>query len=211
MRVLLLEDDVAEALAIEAALGHRHDIRTVATATDATRQLRLGDWRPEVLVTDLGLPDAEGELVLELLREAAPDLPVIIGSSASVHLLARQLGMLAEETAGEDSGPGVPPEPITALAGTAGSTVFPLGRVMIEIDRVAARAADAAVSRAVDELMVRLGLDDHEGVRLAVRLARGWEAAKAKFLSALATGIASALLLALGAGIIAMLRSAPSK
>ena len=67
------------------------------------------------------------------------------------------------------------------------------------------------VSRAVDELMARLGFDDTEGVRLAVRLARGWEAAKARFVSALATGIASALLVAIGAGIIAMLRQNSTK
>ncbi len=73
------------------------------------------------------------------------------------------------------------------------------------------QAAETVVSRAVDQLMARLGFDDTEGVRLAVRLARGWEAAKARFVSALATGIASALLVAIGAGIIAMLRQNSTK
>ena len=75
-----------------------------------------------------------------------------------------------------------------------------------EIDRVTRQAADAAVSRAIDELLDRLGFGDEEGQRMAIRLARGWEAAKIRFVSAVTTGLASAFLLAIGAGIVAMVR-----
>ena len=80
-----------------------------------------------------------------------------------------------------------------------------------EIDRVTREAADTAVSHAIDELLERLGLSDEEGLRMAIRLARGWEAAKARFVSTVTTGLASALLLALGAGIVAMMRHSGSK
>ncbi len=46
---------------------------------------------------------------------------------------------------------------------------------------------------------------------MAIRLARGWEAAKSRFVSAVTTGLASALLLAIGAGIVAVLRHGGSK
>jgi hypothetical protein len=46
---------------------------------------------------------------------------------------------------------------------------------------------------------------------MAIRLARGWEAAKLRFFSAVATGIGSAFLLALGAGLVAMLRENAGK
>ena len=46
---------------------------------------------------------------------------------------------------------------------------------------------------------------------MAIRLARGWEAAKIRFVSALTTGLASAFLLAIGAGIVAMLRQGGPK
>ena len=80
-----------------------------------------------------------------------------------------------------------------------------------EVDRVTRQAADAAVQRAIDELLDRLGLGDEEGLRMAIRLARGWEAAKTGFVSALTTGLASAVLLAIGAGIVAMVRHGGSK
>jgi hypothetical protein len=67
------------------------------------------------------------------------------------------------------------------------------------------------VSRAIDELLDRLGLSDEEGLRMAIRLARGWEAAKMRFISTVTTGLASAFLLAIGAGIVAMVRHGGSK
>src|ERR1041384_300788 len=73
-----------------------------------------------------------------------------------------------------------------------------------EIDRVAREVVDNAVSLAIDRLIDRLGPEDEEGLRMAVRLARGWESAKLKFFSAIATGLGSALLLALGAGLVAI-------
>ena len=72
---------------------------------------------------------------------------------------------------------------------------------------MAREAADAAVTRAVD----RLDLDDEEGLKMAVRLARGWEAAKLCFFSAIATGLGTALLVALGAGLVTMLRQNAAK
>jgi hypothetical protein len=80
-----------------------------------------------------------------------------------------------------------------------------------EIDRVAREVVDSAVSLAVDGLIDRLGLEDEEGLRMAIRLARGWEAAKLKFFSAIATGLGSALLLAVGAGLVAVLRQNTTK
>ena len=76
---------------------------------------------------------------------------------------------------------------------------------------MARRAAEIAVSQAMRRLLERLGLEDEEGVRMAVRLARGWEAAKSRFLGTLVTGVASAALLALGAGLAAMIRTGAAR
>jgi len=46
---------------------------------------------------------------------------------------------------------------------------------------------------------------------MAVRLARGWDAAKARFTAAIAAGLGSALLLAVGAGVVAIVRNQGSK
>ena len=47
-----------------------------------------------------------------------------------------------------------------------------------------------------------VGLGDEEGLRMAIRLARRWEAAKIRFVSAVTTGLASAFLLISSAGMM---------
>ncbi len=212
MRVLLVEDDVADALLVEEALGPHHDVRTIASVQDGLRQLAGDDWRPDVIVVDLEWDDGETRSALESLRAAVPEIPVLLSAAGLIDALSRQRAPAV------GIGPmGAPAELVLlrALARQQQSFNRVISgqrvQIMAEIEKVAMQAAETVVSRAVDELMARLGFDDTEGVRLAVRLARGWEAAKARFVSALATGIASALLVAIGAGIIAMLRQNSTK
>jgi hypothetical protein len=83
--------------------------------------------------------------------------------------------------------------------------------LLAEIDKATRVVVELAVDRALERLIERLGLEDEEGLRMAIRLARGWEAAKLKFFSAVATGLGTAFLLALGAGIMTMLRDNATK
>ncbi len=212
MRVLLVENDVADALLLEEALGPHHDVRTISGLRDGLRRLVTDEWRPDVIVVDPGRDDGESAADLESLRATVPEIPILLSAAGLIDALGRQRGLLA------DMAPIGAPEEIVLLRALAEqqrsfNRIIATQRmqIMAEIEKVAIQAAETVVSRAVDQLMARLGFDDTEGVRLAVRLARGWEAAKARFVSALATGIASALLVALGAGIIAMLRQNSTK
>jgi serine phosphatase RsbU (regulator of sigma subunit) len=78
LRVLLVEDDDGDAFLFEELL-HDADLEVAVvrerTVADAASQLP-GDVACVVL--DLGLPDADGLAALHRLREAAPDVPMLV-------------------------------------------------------------------------------------------------------------------------------------
>jgi DNA-binding NarL/FixJ family response regulator len=212
LRLLLCEVDTVKARGLERALGSRFDLRVVATLADAERELEGTDWRPELIVTTAELPDGRGAVTLERLSLLAGTTPILLSSGVAHDILRRQIESIARAGSRERQ------DSLTVLRTVIQqqqlvhqSIATSRAQILAELERMADGAAEVAVSRAVEKLMARLGLDDAEGVRLAVRLARAWEAAKAKFVSALATGIASAFLLALGAGFVALLKGGSSK
>lgn len=77
--VLVIEDDqrIREALAF-ALVDAGHAVRTEGRGSDA-----LGvvvEWRPDVVVLDLGLPDLDGVDVLRMVRSVS-DVPVIVATA----------------------------------------------------------------------------------------------------------------------------------
>lgn len=76
--VLVVEDDarMREAM-VRALVAHGHVVRGDATGADALRD--VVDWRPDVVVLDLGLPDLDGEVLLPMLR-AVSDVPVVVAT-----------------------------------------------------------------------------------------------------------------------------------
>jgi DNA-binding response OmpR family regulator len=77
--VLVIEDDqrIREALA-SGLSGSGHAVRTEAIG--AAGLTAAVDWRPEVIVLDLGLPDLDGADVLRMLRGVS-DVPVIVATA----------------------------------------------------------------------------------------------------------------------------------
>ncbi|HKA85127.1 MAG TPA: response regulator transcription factor [Acidimicrobiales bacterium] len=77
--VLVIEDDqrIREALA-SGLSGSGHAVRTEGTGAAALTA--AVDWRPEVIVLDLGLPDLDGADVLRMLRGVS-DVPVIVATA----------------------------------------------------------------------------------------------------------------------------------
>ena len=219
MRVLLLEDGPIEALAMQRELAGRHDVRVVPTLADALAALASPAWRPDVVLADLGPHDTDAVRVLETLQAAAGAIPVVVSAGGITEALRRHLDALGAAIAVPFHDRGSSLSLLKAVIGhqeilqhaVVPPPPPPRADFAAEIDRAARLAADAAVARAIDQLVDRLGLDDEEGLRMAIRLARGWDAAKGRFLSAVATGIGSAFLLALGAGLVAMLRDNAGK
>ena len=211
MRVLVVEVDTVEALAIQRELGARFELRVVGTLAEALGALAKTSWRPDVILANPRLPDSDGLTTLRAIQDAAAGTPIIVRTGALTDGMRRQLealgGMMAPDGL---SGAGAARNGQLLHAGAQSLMAYRI-ETIAEVDRVTRQAADAAVQRAIDELLDRLGLGDEEGLRMAIRLARGWEAAKTGFVSALTTGLASAVLLAIGAGIVAMVRHGGSK
>jgi CheY-like chemotaxis protein len=211
LRVLVIEENTVEALGIQRELGGRFDLRVAATLSEALAVLAKSAWHPDVILANPTLPDSEGLATLRALQDGAGGIPIVVTTGAVTEGVRRQLDALVGIAGGDRLA-----SPLVTRAGflhhaNAQSLMAYRIETIAEIDRVTRQAADAAVSRAIDELLDRLGLGDEEGLRMAVRLARGWEAAKMRFVSAVTTGLASAFLLALGAGIVAMMRHGGSK
>ena len=78
LRVLLVEDNAMVRFSLEAMLsdlGH-----AVVTAGDAAGAIGLAESDPDVLVTDLGLPDLDGLTLAARLRARQPSLRVVVAS-----------------------------------------------------------------------------------------------------------------------------------
>jgi DNA-binding NtrC family response regulator len=202
VRVLLIEDDAVDARAIRRALGERHEIRTLGTLGEAITLIRGQGWRPEVIVADLNLPDSEGPATVEALQDAAIGTPVIVSTGVVSETLRRHVDALgAVRLHDKHDGYALLRAVVHQQETVQRRVAAARSDLLAEIEKVARRAAETAVAQTTQQLLERVGLEDGEGVRFAVRLARGWELAKARFLAALATGIASAILLALATGI----------
>jgi DNA-binding response OmpR family regulator len=77
--VLVVEDDQHIRDALARGLSEAgHAVRTVPTGAAAL--MAVVDWRPEVVVLDLGLPDIDGTDVLGMLRGVS-DVPVIVATA----------------------------------------------------------------------------------------------------------------------------------
>ncbi|NDC39489.1 MAG: response regulator, partial [Proteobacteria bacterium] len=84
-RVLLVEDDPSHALLIKRSLrGLAEEVQHVVTLAAASQALH--EAVPDLIVTDLHLPDADSQGPLPILLQQAPQTPVIVlTSSTSLH------------------------------------------------------------------------------------------------------------------------------
>lgn len=77
MHILLIEDDPLVASGISAGLRlHAMTVDQAGSATAA--QAAIDSGHVDLIVLDLGLPDEDGMLLLERLRRAGHDMPILI-------------------------------------------------------------------------------------------------------------------------------------
>lgn len=205
MRVLLLTSDTERAGQLRRRLAAEHEVRAAGSLAEALLDLVQPFDRPDLIVTDLDLPDAQGWSMLRSVQDAALGTPILVCDPLD-SAFAVQVETIARLSVANGRG-----------GQTTDAVVFEQHRVrqvaavrdaewQLAVEEASQRAAQLAAERAVREALERLDCGDPEGLRLAVRLARGWESMKSRFLAGVATGLAGTLLVALGAGIVALLR-----
>lgn len=79
LSVLLVEDDRADAILVEELIADAAaDIECVWVPSASDAEARLALMRPDCVLLDLNLPDANGIAVLERIRNADPNLPIVV-------------------------------------------------------------------------------------------------------------------------------------
>jgi two-component system, OmpR family, KDP operon response regulator KdpE len=76
-RVLVVDDEVEMQRALRTGLGyHDFDVKAVGSGEDAIRE--AAQWRPDVILLDLGLPGMDGFATLRALRPATRAAVIVV-------------------------------------------------------------------------------------------------------------------------------------
>lgn len=95
-RILIIEDDEAfRAILKEALEGAGHSVAEAATGRKAISMIRTDP--PEVVLTDLVMPDQDGIGVILMIRDEFPNTPFVAMSGSSINAglylnMAKKLG-----------------------------------------------------------------------------------------------------------------------
>lgn len=199
---MLVLDPSSESAWLERELGRRHEIRRAEAWAEVVRLLDGEAWSPDLAVLSVEQAEQGGGELIALLRERVGEVPLVL-TAGGRDAVRRQIEALATPSGGRRDG--LLRQVLLENRALNQTIASNRSELLAEIDVVARRAAEQAVQRAVERLMGRLGLDDDEGVRTAIRLARAYEEARSRFWQAITTGLASGLLVALAWGIWTML------
>ena len=178
--MLLIEDDhhVREAMT-RVLVAHGHTVRADANGTDGLRD--IVDWRPDVVVLDLGLPDIDGSVLLPMLR-AVSEVPVIIATVRDDEAeIVRLLDAGADEYitkpfSGEQLDARVRAVLRRAQANSTDADVIEVGEIRIDERRRIATLAGAPLELSRKEFDLLAHLARHAGEVVSKRdlLARVW-------------------------------------
>ena len=93
LKVLILEDNADDAeLMVRALRSAGLDLESMRVDSRASFEAALGDYRPDLVLSDYNLPSYNGRSAVEYAQQKYPDLPVVmvtgaLGEEAAVELL----------------------------------------------------------------------------------------------------------------------------
>lgn len=179
--VLVIEDDqrIREAVARSLTDGG-HAVRTEARGSDALSV--VVDWRPDVVVLDLGLPDLDGTDVLRMVRSVST-VPVIVATARDDEAeIIRVLDAGADDYVIKPYSAAQLDARIRAVLrrgvapGTEGPSAIAVGDLLIDPERRAATLAGVALdlTRLEFDLLAHLARRSPEVVPRRELLAEVW-------------------------------------
>ena len=100
-RRILLIDDSEITLAMEKAVLEARGYEVVATSTLVEFERTLQSWRPDLILTDIHMPEAKGTDICRTLKNeyGTQDIPIVLFSS----LPDDELAQLAEQAGADGS------------------------------------------------------------------------------------------------------------
>lgn len=167
LKILILEDnnDLREGWVIFFE-SHGHSVRAITLAEELLAA--SAEFRPDVYVIDLNLPDADGLNVVKRLRAVHPNIPVVITTART------QIG---DKVLGYDSGADIyftkPVDPqellagITALARRRHSPTSSENTLYLKLDRNQLRGPASTVALTPSEVTLLVSLIKAVGQPLA--------------------------------------------
>jgi DNA-binding response OmpR family regulator len=86
-KVLVVEDELALQRLIARALERAgYEVRTARLGHDAVTLLEAEQWTPDLVLTDLGLPDMNGLALLRWCRDRGSHVPFVLSTGDSALL-----------------------------------------------------------------------------------------------------------------------------
>jgi DNA-binding NtrC family response regulator len=74
---MVVDDDIETLALLREIVGKEgYEVETAEDAETALR--RLGEWKPELVITDIHMPGMDGLALLAVVREQEPDIPVVL-------------------------------------------------------------------------------------------------------------------------------------
>jgi CheY-like chemotaxis protein len=88
-RVLIVDDEVEVTDVLQVMLGRLGYVTAVAGSGAAALRLQA-DYRPDVVLLDLALPEMSGDVIMQRLRQADPRLPFVVMTGDPDHEVAHR-------------------------------------------------------------------------------------------------------------------------
>src|SRR5438874_2677958 len=98
MRLLVVDDDPEIGEALNLSFGYHQKGYEIRTAQDGKRGLAaFFEWRPDLVLLDIGLPEMEGLTVLSRIRECANTPVIMLTARGGDTNIAKALEMGADD------------------------------------------------------------------------------------------------------------------
>ena len=178
VRILLVEDEKdSRDLIAEILRGAGGDVKAVASAREAMAEIPV--YRPEILISDIGMPDEDGYSLIRRIRDRSPEEGGLIPAIA-VSAYAREEDRIRSLSAGYQMHLAKPFEPLDLTAAIERlARRSPRGVSADPVSRTSSRQKDPSSASAPPEssspriLIIEDDRDSREGLRepIVVKLA----------------------------------------
>ena len=75
-RILVAEDSVTYRMVLKRILSKRYEVELAEDGMQAYN--KFADFKPDLVITDLGMPNLDGIALIKMLKNVAPDVKILV-------------------------------------------------------------------------------------------------------------------------------------